>query len=386
MTDAALVEVTERFVTGTDDTAARSDTLSGMSVQAWVRDRVPTDRIHLDAAAAGRVSQAVLAAEVAHLRAEAERGSYVAKAAAQPVLDRGREALASMVGGAGADVFFTDGAASAFETLIDAWPLPAGSRIGVLPGDYRSNALVLADRAAARGWELIDLPVDDLGRVTDVPEGLDLLALPQIAGQIGSSQPVEELLASGVPVLLDVAQSLGQVEVPRGAAAYVGTSRKWLCGPRGVGFGVVAPEWHVRLTSPQTLGSGDQHGMRRYDSNDPHVAGRVALSLAAATWSPALIPVIAAAAGAARVLLEGAGGWQVVEPVAEPTGITTLRHPFADPQSVCARLVEEGFVLSAVPLTRNADLTVPVLRVSTAAWVTPPDLEALADALERFSR
>lgn len=357
-----------------------------MSVQAWVRDRVPTDRIHVDVAAAGRVSEAVLAAEVAHLRAEAEHGAYVAEAAAQPELARGREALGAMVGRAGADVFFTDGAATAFATLIDAWPLPSGSRIGTVAGDYRSNALVLADRATARGWQLIELPVDDLGRVTDVPVGLDLLALPQIASQIGSVQPVEDLLASGVPLLLDVAQSLGQVEVPCGAAAYVGTSRKWLCGPRGVGFGVVAPAWHDRLKPPPTLGSLDQQGMRRYDSNDPHVAGRVALSLAAATWSPALIPVVAAAAGAARVLLERAGGWHVIEPVTEPTGITTLRHPSADPLAVRARLIEEGFVLSAVPLTRSADLAVPVLRVSTAAWVTPPDLEALADALERLSR
>jgi pyridoxal 5-phosphate dependent beta-lyase len=355
-----------------------------MSAQAWMNDRVPTDRTHLDVAAAGRPSEAVLAAQVAHLRAEAEIGAYVAETRAQPEIERGRAALAAMVGGG--DVFFADGAGSAFVTLLDAWPLSPGDRIGTLPGDYRSNALVLADRAATHGWELVDLPVDDLGRVTDVPDGLHLLTLPQVPSQIGTAQPVDDLLASGVPLILDVAQSLGQVEVPRGAAAYVGTGRKWLCGPRAVGFGVVAPEWHERLRPPPRLSALDLEGIRRYDSYDPHVAGRVALSLAAATWSPALLPVIQAASGAARVLLECAGGWQVVERVEEPTGITTLRHPTADPVAVRARLIEEGFVVSAVPVTRSADLTAPVLRVSTAAWVTPPDLEALAEALERVTR
>ena len=34
-------------------------------------------------------------------------------------------------------------------------------------------------------------------------------------------------------------------------------------------------------------------------------------------------------------------------------------------------------------MTRSADLQAPLLRVSTAAWVTPGDLEALASALRR---
>ncbi|MGB8652611.1 MAG: ergothioneine biosynthesis PLP-dependent enzyme EgtE, partial [Mycobacteriales bacterium] len=92
--------------------------------------------------------------------------------------------------------------------------------------------------------------------------------------------------------------------------------------------------------------------------------------------------VLQAAAAAARVLLEGAGGWQVVEPVDEPTGITTLRHPTADPFATRSALLDRGLLVSAVPTSRADDLDVPVLRVSTAAWVTPGDLEALATALD----
>lgn len=357
-----------------------------MSVSAWVQDRAATDLVHLDAAAAGRVSQAVLDVEVAHLETEARTGAYVAEAGAQPAITAGRDALGAAVGLSGGDVFLRDGAASAFAVLLDAWPLEPGARVGTVPSEYAGNVRVLQRMAAAKGWQLVPLPVDDLGRITGVPDGLDLVTFPQVPSQRGIVQPVADVLATGVPLLLDVAQSLGQVVVPAGVAAYAGTSRKWLCGPRGVGFGIVDPAWHSQLPDPPTL-NGLEHGdLRRFDSGDPHVAGRVGLSLAARTWSPALIPVIQAAAAAARVLLEGAGGWQVVEPVDEPTGITTFTHRDADPVATRAALLDKGFLVSAVPVTRSEDLLVPALRVSTAAWVTPGDLEALAAALERSTR
>ena len=208
---------------------------------------------HLDVAACGVVSQQVLQAEIDHLRAEATRGGYVAELEAAPRIDAGRAALASMVGLAGSDVAFSEGGGASFATLLDAWPLETGARIGTVPSEYGGNARVLADRAARRGWQLIWLEVDDLGRVQRVPAGLDLVTFPQVASQRGVAQPVAEVLASGVPLLLDVAQSLGQTAVPSGAAAYVGTSRKWLCGPRGVGFAVVDPAWQRRLADPPTL-------------------------------------------------------------------------------------------------------------------------------------
>jgi len=352
-----------------------------VSVRAWVDNREPTDVLHLDVAGGGRVSRQVLGAEVAHLRAEAALGATVAEAAADLV--PGRAALAAQVGLGAEDVLFAEGAARAFACLLDAWPLPPGSRVGTVPGQFGGHARVLAACAVQRGWSLVPLEVDQLGRVVGVPEGMDLLTLPHVASQRGVVQPVQQLLATGVPVLLDVAQSLGQTEVPRGAAAYVGTGKKWLCGPRGVGFGMVAPAWQPQLAEAVTLREHEAEGMARYDSAESHVAGRVGLAVAARTWSPALLPVAQAAARAARVLLEGAGGWRVVEPVEEPTGITTLEHASADPSQVRAALLAERVLTGVVPVHRAADLARPLLRVSTAAWVTPGDLERVAEALDR---
>lgn len=350
----------------------------------WVADRVATAAVHLDVAGCGRPSEATLTAEVTHLRQEAALGAYVAQALAEPVVAAGRHAFGALVGLTGADTCFGEGAGTVFATLLAAWPLPRGARIGCTAGEYGANARVLQRLAEERGWELVLLPVDAYGRIVDVPAGLDLVTFPQVASQRGIAQPVEAVLADGVPLLLDVAQSLGQVPVPAGCAAYVGTSRKWLCGPRGVGFAVVDPAVQDELREPPTLAPVNETGMRRWESQESHIAGRVGLAVAAAQWSPAVVAVALARASYARTVLDGVAGWQVREPVDEPTGITTLQG--GDPVGTRLGLLEEGFVVSAIPAGRAADLTGPVLRISTAAWVTDDDLDALADALARRTK
>jgi pyridoxal 5-phosphate dependent beta-lyase len=267
-----------------------------------------------------------------------------------------------------------------------AWPLGRGARVGTAASEYGGNARVLARLAAERGWELVALPADRLGRVVDVPPGLDLLTLPQVASQRGVVQPVEALRDSGVPLLLDVAQALGQTQVPAGCAAYVGTSRKWLCGPRGVGFSVVDPAWQERLADPPTLAPTLHAGVRRFEQSEAGIAGRVGLAVAVDEWTPALVPVVQERARQARELL-GDAGWQVVEPPDEPSGITTLLAPGGvDLAAVRDALLERGLVVSVVPASRAAELDGPVLRVSTAAWVRPDDLADLAVQLRAASR
>lgn len=336
-------------------------------------DRLPAAVRHLDVAAAGRISTGVLAAQESHLRAEAARGAYVVEAESEQMTDAARDRLAGLLGG-GVEVAWSHGAALAFERALRAWPLGRGARVGTVRSDYSANRLALERVAAECGWVLVPLPSDPRGRITDVPAGLDLVTFPQVASQRGTAQPVTDILGAGPPVLLDVAQALGQVEVAAGCAGYVGTSRKWLCGPRGVGFLAVAPG--VELAAPPLPSPYD--GVRRHDEHEAHIAGRVGFATALAEWTPELLPVVQArAAYARRVLAETP--WRVVEPPDEPSGITTLTG--GDPVATRARLLELGLLVNAVPASRARDLAGPVLRVSTAGWVTEADLDALADAL-----
>ncbi len=355
-----------------------------MTVEEWVDARMPTQSVLLDVAGAGRPSREVLDAQVGHLHREASLGGYVAAEAGTAQVDEGRAALAELVGLGAGDVAFADGAGTAFAVLLAAWPLRRGARVGTVPSEYGANARVLRLLAQERGWELVGLPVDDDGRITGVPDDLDLVTFPQVASQRGVAQPVEEVFATGTPLLLDVAQSLGQTPVPHGCAAYVGTSRKWLCGPRGVGFAVVDPHVQAALTEPPTLAPTRCSGMQRWEAQEAHVAGWVGLAVAAQQWTPDLLPVVHARARQAREVLAAVDGWTVREPLDEPTGITTLVG--GDPVATRAGLLEDGFVTSAVPTSRSDDLDRPVLRVSTAAWVGDDDLPALAESLARRTK
>ncbi len=350
-----------------------------MTVEEWVDARTPMRGVHLDVAGSGRPSREVLDAEIAHLHREAAFGAYVAQDLSTAQVAEGRSTLAGLVGLGGEDLCFSDGAGTAFATLLAAWPLQRGARVGTIPSEYGANARALRRLAEERGWQLVVLPVDELGRITEVPADLDLVTFPQVASQRGIAQPVEDVFATGTPLLLDVAQSLGQTAVPAGCAAYVGTSRKWLCGPRGVGFAVVDPHVQQALTEPPTLAPTHGTGMLRWESQEAHVAGRVGLSVAVEQWTPDLLAPIHAAARSAREVLDGVAGWRVREPLDEPTGITTLVG--GDPVGTCAGLLEDGFVTGAVPMSRSDDLDRPLLRVSTSAWVEEADLVRLAEAL-----
>ena len=353
------------------------------SAAEWVTARLPCDVTHLDIAACGRVSTAVLDLETAHLRREASGGGYVAEAEAEERLAAGREALASMVGLRGSDVAFCESGGAAFSRLLSGWPLGRGARIGTVSGEYGANAAVLRQLAGQRGWHLVDVPVDGLGRIVDVPVGLDLVTFPHVPSQRGIVQDVDAILRSSVPVVLDVAQSLGQVAVPAGCAGYIGTSRKWLCGPRGVGFLLADPAHEPGLTSPPTLAPTIHVGIRRFESTEAHVAGRLGLGAAVQEWSPALPLVAIDRTRELRELLTGLTSWHVVEPVTEPTAITTLAPVRGqDPVAVRRDLLAQGFLTSAVPVTRAAEQTGPILRISTAAWVTTDDLLALARTLQ----
>ncbi|MBL7496409.1 aminotransferase class V-fold PLP-dependent enzyme [Frankia sp. CNm7] len=394
----------------------------------WRAARAGLAVVHLDAAAAGAASGAVVDAQVAHLAAEARLGSYAAQELAAERLDAARAALAGLLGPAltGADVAFHHSATSAFAALVGAWPLPPGGRVGIVPSDFSSNLLTLRARAARDGLELVDLPllpdgrvdVDRLGRGEGPAalDRLDLVTFPEVPSQRGVVQPTAAVATlcrdAGVPLLLDAAQSLGQVDVAAGGAtggvtACVGTSRKWLCGPRGVGFLAVRPDFVERLgvpaptgytarwePDPAAAGGGRLvafEGVGRFDVGEAAMAARVGLAAALAehveAGPEAVRARVQALAAAARRRLDGVAGWRLGEDVASPCGIVTLTPPAGvDPAVARERLRREsGILTSAIDRTRARD-AVPALRVSPHVHSTLADLDRLAEALDRATR
>jgi pyridoxal 5-phosphate dependent beta-lyase len=372
---------------------------NGGLARAWRDELADQSAVPLDAAGCACPSTGVLDATVAHLRREAAIGGYAAEAEARPALVAVRSRLGALIGLSGESVALAPNATVAFTTLLGAWPLRPEARIGVVGSEYASNRMALEGLAARRGWSLVMLATDrdgrlDRDRLTDSLRRLDLVTFPVLASHRGVVQPAADTVrlahAAGVPVLLDVAQAAGHVPLGAvGADAYVGTARKWLRGPRGTGWlaasGAIAatlvPEY------PGLTGLGAR-GVARLELGEAPISAQVGLGVAldelAAVDLAAVTARIAALGALARRGLDGVAGWQVQEPLDEPSGIVTLAHPDHDPAMVARQLLEDGIVTSAIPATRAAgDLAGPVLRVSLHAYCGPDDLDRLELSLRR---
>ena len=363
----------------------------------WRAARPPAAGLHLDSAACSRQSFAVLDATAEHARFEAEVGGYVAAEAATPVLDAGRVAVAALCGMPDAEVVFTTGSLNALDLLLGSWP--ADSRtLACLPGEYGPNLAVMS----AHGFTVRTLPTLDDGRLAlddaayqlaDDPP--DLVHLTPVASHSGVVQPLAMMAQLcgelGLPLVVDAAQALGQVDCAVGADVTYSSSRKWIAGPRGVGVLAVqpdlmerlhprlpAPEWVAPLTVAQQLGFGEAN-----------IAARVGFSVALGehlAYGPEVVRArLAELGGISRTVLADVPGWAVVEEVEELSAITTLAPlDGADPRAVREWLLTQRRILTTYAGVERAprELIAPVLRISPHADTTTEDLTTFAEALD----
>ncbi|MCV7400387.1 ergothioneine biosynthesis PLP-dependent enzyme EgtE [Mycobacterium fragae] len=367
--------------------------MSAGLADAWRAARPPVAGLHLDSAACSRQSFAVLDAAARHARHEAEVGGYVAADAAKPVLDAGRAAVAALAGMPDAEVVFTTGSLHALDLLLASWP-PGGRTLACLPGEYGPNLAVMA----AHGFARRPLPVDGEGRVAvdEAAVGLaadppDFVHLTPVASHRGVVQPLSEMAhvcaELGLPLVVDAAQALGQVDCAVGADVMYASSRKWIAGPRGVGVlavrGPLMRRLQPRLPPPDWVSSLSV--AQRLELGEANIAARVGFSVAlgehVASGPVAMRARLAEVGRTSRAVLADVGGWRVVEALDEPSAITTLAPVDGlDPARVRAWLIaEHGIVTTSAGVERAPlEMTAPVLRIS-------PHVDATADELTTFA-
>ncbi|MCP9275717.1 ergothioneine biosynthesis PLP-dependent enzyme EgtE [Mycolicibacterium arenosum] len=353
-----------------------------MTFAEWRTARPAPVGVHVDSAACSRPSFAVIDATAAHARHEAEVGGYVAAEAAGPVLAAGRAAVSALTGFAADDVVYTTGANNGLDILLADW---TGERtVACIPGEFGPSLLTLA----RYGFEVRPLPTDDAGRLdaeaavaaltADPPALVHFTPLSSHRGIVHPVAPVSTACrAAGIPLIVDLAQAFAHLDCADvDADAVYGTSRKWTAGPRGVGFLATRPGW---LSEPTLL---------RLGHNEANVAARVGFALALGEHlaaDPARVRARLAEVGArTRTALAEVPGWQVVEPVDEPSAITTLTPPDGvDAAQVRARLIaEHGVVTTYLGVERAPlEMTRPALRVSPHVDVTAEDLQTVVAAL-----
>jgi hercynylcysteine S-oxide lyase len=194
----------------------------------------------------------------------------------------------------------------------------------------------------------------------------------------------------GLPLVVDAAQALGQVDCAAGADVTYASSRKWLAGPRGVGVLAVRPtlmqRLRPRLPPPEWVSSLSV--AQRLELGEANIAARVGFSVALGehvALGPAAVRARLAEVGhVSRSVLADVRGWRVVESVDEQSAITTLAPvDGADPVKVRAWLIAERRILTTSAAVERAplELTAPVLRISPHLDATTDDLANFAQAL-----
>ncbi|HJP72652.1 MAG TPA: aminotransferase class V-fold PLP-dependent enzyme [Pseudonocardiaceae bacterium] len=368
--------------------------------RVWAARRGERAVLHVDTAACGRTSDAVRARIADHLLAESRHGGYVAERAAEEELLLSRLQLGNLLGFAGEEIAFVESASNAIAQLIDAWPLRPGDRIWAVGSEWGPNLAAFADRGLRVEWLDTDqtgaLDVDALvTRLrTDRPAAVHLTAaashralVQPVAAAVAVCDPVE------VPVIVDAAQAVGQIEVEPGAAAIYGTGRKWLCGPRGVGFLAVREPWQSRLrpVAPALSEANWSVGgspVRRLGSREAFASGRLGLGVAVAEYvelGPARIRERLHGIGVAlRTALADLSGWQLRDPVDAPGALVALapRSADLDVPAACAELLDRG-VLGTVCRRERAphDIEGCLLRLSPHVDTTAEDVETIAKNL-----
>jgi pyridoxal 5-phosphate dependent beta-lyase len=372
--------------------------LDGELGALWGARRPQPRIVHLDSAAAGRQSLAVLRATADHALLEAQAGAYVAEAEASATLDAGRATLASLFGVEPDGVAFVPNATAALAALLRYWSLPAGATVAVAPSEWGSN--LQAFRVA--GLTTATLAVDALGLIDlDALQQLlamdppDVVHLTQVASHRPLVQPVAEVAAlcraAGVPLWVDAAQALGHVDVATGADASYAVSRKWMTGPRGIGVLAIAQRAWSGLTVEAPVMHPQLPTVRRLEPTEATISGRVGFCTAVAQYvddgPQRMHDALRVVGNATRSVLSELSNWQIIDAGTTASAITALR-PLAG-QSVAttrARLLDEFGILTTVSLAVRAplELTEPLLRVSPHVDVTVEVLENLRRALAQI--
>jgi selenocysteine lyase/cysteine desulfurase len=237
----------------------------------------------------------------------------------------------------------------------------------------------------ASGARVVVVPPDPGAIVAAVTPRTRLLALSHVLWTTGQVLPVHELRErTGLPILVDAAQSVGVVAVDaRGLDFLTISGQKWLCGPEGTGGLVVADPERLRVARPSYFGQESYEqdgsfeprpGARRFDPNwipAPLMSGSLAALTCRPDWAFERARDLAERC---RTLLAGAGH-EVVMP-AERATLVSWRPAGEETAAVVERLYTAGVVVRELPGTG-------LVRASVGWWTSEEDLQRLVDALVR---
>src|SRR5229473_3921878 len=220
-------------------------------VRQW-REDTPgcANQIHFNNAGSGLMPRVVLEAITAHLNREANVGGYESADDAEALVAEAYADVAKILGAQSHNIAVVENSTVAFFQALSAFDFNPSDVIVTTRNDYISNQLAYLSLAQRHGVEV--RRAADLASGGADPQSVQdllcdprvrLLAVTWVPTNSGLMQPVETLggiaEAAGVPYLVDACQAVGQipVDVAKLRCDFLSaTARKFLRGPRGIGF------------------------------------------------------------------------------------------------------------------------------------------------------
>jgi len=220
-------------------------------IAAWRADTPGcAHRNHLNNAGAALMPRPVIDAITDHVRLESEIGGYEAADARADAVAAGYDALGAIVGARRENMAVVGSATAGFIQALSSFDFEPGDVIVTTHCDYTSNQIQYLALSKRLGVEIVhadDLPEGgvDAQSVREIVASRRprLVAVSWIPTNSGLVQDVEAVGAvceeAGVPYIVDACQAVGQIpiDVSRLRCDYLSaTARKFMRGPRGIGF------------------------------------------------------------------------------------------------------------------------------------------------------
>jgi len=206
--------------------------------------------IHFNNAGAALMPDPVIEVMTRHLQLEARIGGYEAAGQQAREVEDVYDAIGQLINARPEEIAVIENATRAWDMAFYSLPLRPGDVVLTSTTEYAGNYIPYLQLKQQRGIEIRVIPNDEQGQVS-LPALRDMLgddrvalvSLPVIATNGGPVQPIEQIgalaRAAGVLFLLDACQGVGQmpIDVQKiGCHMLAATSRKYLRGPRGMGF------------------------------------------------------------------------------------------------------------------------------------------------------
>lgn len=218
---------------------------------------------HLNNAGAALMPRPVVDAVESYFTLESRIGGYEACRERSAQIEGVYDSIAALLNCNSSEVAVVENATRAWDMAFYSIPLTKGDRILTCVSDYASNYIPFLQVCRKTGAQLDVIPNDEFGQVSlsALKEMIDpqvkLIAIthvPTNGGLVNPAQQIGDIARDhNILYLLDACQSVGQLPLSIkdiGCSMLSATSRKFLRGPRGMGFLYVSSDLIDGLEPP----------------------------------------------------------------------------------------------------------------------------------------